>query len=145
MATSPNDITAAFVADAISVQEAAQKLAAPARDAYEKDGDLGKVEHELEGLWSAVINAAEQTPHDKQDKLVDIVRAIKDLPQPKHEGKRLEIWGEEQRWEQLPLFGGKAREALDICTTLSHARHRNRHVIANTRRHQPRGNQTTAS
>ncbi|KAK7706452.1 hypothetical protein SLS57_009688 [Botryosphaeria dothidea] len=114
MATSPNDITAAFVADAISVQEAAQKLAAPARDAYEKDGDLGKVEHELEGLWSAVINAAEQTPHDKQDKLVDIVRAIKDLPQPKHEGKRLEIWGEEQRWEQLPLFGGKAREALDI-------------------------------
>ncbi|KAH7064943.1 hypothetical protein B0J12DRAFT_693339 [Macrophomina phaseolina] len=119
MATSPNDITAAFVADAISVQEAAQKLAAPSRDAFEKNADLGKVEHELEGLWSAVISAAEQTPHDQQDKLVDIVRTIKEMPQPVHEGKKLEIWGEEQRWEQLPLFSAKAREGLDIAQSKS--------------------------
>lgn len=114
MATNPNDITAAFVADAISVQEAAEKLAGPARQAFEKDGDLGKVEHELEGLWTAVTTAAEQTPHDQQGKLVDIVRAIKEMPQPIHEGKKFEVWGEELRWEQLPLFGAKTREGLDL-------------------------------
>lgn len=116
MAANPSDIIAAFIPDAISVQEAAEKLAAPARQAFEKDGDLGKTEHELERLWTAVTSAAEQTPHAQQSKLVDIVLAIKALPQPAHESKKLEIWGEEQRWEQLPLFGAKAREGLDLGT-----------------------------
>ncbi|KAK7429802.1 hypothetical protein QQZ08_003647 [Neonectria magnoliae] len=105
---------AAFVAhDAISVQEAAQKLAAPARDAFEKDGDLDKVEQELNRLWSAVLDAAEQTSHDQQAKLVDIVRAIQQMPQPVHAGKKFEIWDQEQRWDLLPLFGAQARERLD--------------------------------
>lgn len=116
MAANPSDIIAAFIPDAISVQEAAEKLAAPARQAFEKDGDLGKTEHELERLWTAVTSAAEQTPHAQQSKLVDIVLAIKALPQPAHESKKLEIWGEEQRWEQLPLFGAKAREGLDLAS-----------------------------
>ncbi|KAJ3531196.1 hypothetical protein NM208_g8986 [Fusarium decemcellulare] len=100
--------------NAISAQEAAQKLADPSRAAFEKDGDLSKVEEELDGLWSAILTKAEQTPHDQQDDLVDLMRAIKNMPQPVHEGKKFVIWDEEQRWDQLPLFGAKARERLDI-------------------------------
>ncbi|KAF5025483.1 hypothetical protein F66182_2388 [Fusarium sp. NRRL 66182] len=100
--------------NAISSQQAAQRLATPCRDAFEKDGDLSKLEQELDGLWSAILTAAEQTPHDRQDKLVDIMRAIKHMAQPVNETKKLVIWDQEQRWEQLPMFGAKAREQLDI-------------------------------
>ncbi|KAF5011208.1 hypothetical protein FDECE_2662 [Fusarium decemcellulare] len=100
--------------NAISAQEAAQKLADPSRAAFEKDGDLSKVEEELDELWSVILTKAEQTPHGQQDDLVDLMHAIKNMPQPVHEGKKLVIWDEEQRWEQLPLFGAKARERLDI-------------------------------
>lgn len=118
MTGNPKDITASLAAGTISTQEAAQQLARPARDAFEKDGDLGKVEHELEGAWAALTAAAAQTPHDGQDALVDVVHAIAAMPHPTHaavEGaKKFEIWGEELRWEQLPLFGAKTREGLDI-------------------------------
>lgn len=114
------DMAAALAADgAISVEETAQKLAAPARNAFEKDGDLAKVEDELATLWSAVLTAAEQTPHHQQDRLVQVVQAIKEMPQPVHESKKLEIWGEEQRWNQLPLFGANARERLDTGIVIS--------------------------
>ncbi|KAF7553531.1 hypothetical protein G7Z17_g3557 [Cylindrodendrum hubeiense] len=115
------DITSAFIDGAISSKESAQKLAAPARSAFEKDGDLAKVENELDSLWSAVLTAAEETPHEQQDRLVEIVRAIKEMPQPVHESKKLEIWGEEQSWDQLPLFGAKARERLDTAREKSGA------------------------
>ncbi|KAH7121655.1 hypothetical protein EDB81DRAFT_665917 [Dactylonectria macrodidyma] len=116
------ETTPAFIADeAISVQEAARKLAAPARSAFEKDGDLAKVESELGGLWSDVLTAAEQTPHGQQERLVEILRAIKDLPQPVHEGKKFEIWDEEQQWNQLPLFGANCREHLGIAQEKSGA------------------------
>ncbi|KAF4944023.1 hypothetical protein FSARC_14788 [Fusarium sarcochroum] len=96
--------------NAVSANEAAQKLASRCIDAVEKN-DNTKIEDELDGLWSNILAAAEQTPHDKQDKLVDILHAIKHLSQPA--GKKLEIWGQEQRWDELPTFGAKAREQLD--------------------------------
>ncbi|KAH7116546.1 hypothetical protein B0J13DRAFT_590379 [Dactylonectria estremocensis] len=109
------ETTPAFIADeAISVQEAARKLAAPARSAFEKDGDLAKVESELGSLWSDVLTAAEQTPHGQQERLVEILRAIKELPQPVHESKKLEIWDQEQHWNELPLFGANCRDHLGI-------------------------------
>ncbi|KAG3196232.1 hypothetical protein PC129_g24728, partial [Phytophthora cactorum] len=99
--------------DAISAQEAAQNLPAPARDAFEKAGDLEKVEQELNRLWSAVLDAAAETTHGQQDELVDIVRVSHQMPQPVYQGKKFEIWGEEQKWDLLPLFGAQARERLD--------------------------------
>ncbi|KAH6961990.1 hypothetical protein BKA56DRAFT_636981 [Ilyonectria sp. MPI-CAGE-AT-0026] len=117
-----SDMAAALAADgAIPVEETAQKLAAPARSAFEEDGDLAKVEDELATLWSAVLTAAEQTPHQQQDRLVQVVHAIKEMPQPVHESKKLEIWGEEKHWNQLPLFGANARERLDTAREKSPA------------------------
>ncbi|KAJ4252419.1 hypothetical protein NW762_011019 [Fusarium torreyae] len=97
--------------NAVSANEAAERLASSCVDAVAKN-DNAKAEEELDGLWSNILTAAQQTPYDQQDKLVDIMHAIKHLSQPA--GKKLEIWGQEQRWEELPLFGAKAREQLDI-------------------------------
>ncbi|KAM0431398.1 hypothetical protein ACHAPT_005375 [Fusarium lateritium] len=99
---------------AISAQEAAQKLAEPSRAAFVKDGDLSKFEQELYDLWEAILSAAEQTPHDQQDKLVEVMHAIKNLPEPFYEGKKIVIWGQEQRWDQLPMLSAQSREELDI-------------------------------
>ncbi|KAM5350771.1 hypothetical protein ACJ41O_007276 [Fusarium nematophilum] len=108
------DRISTLLREPISAQEAAQQLADPCRAAF-KDGDLSRFQDELDGLWSAILTAAEQTPHDQQNRLVDVMRAIKDMPQPVHESdKKLEVWDEEQRWDQLPMFGAKAREQLDI-------------------------------
>ncbi|RTE84063.1 hypothetical protein BHE90_001409 [Fusarium euwallaceae] len=98
----------------VSAQEAAQKLADPSRTAFVKDGDLSRFEEELYALWNNILSAAEKTPHDQQDKLVDVMRAIKDMPEPVHEGKKLKIWGGETRWDELPMFGPLTREQLDV-------------------------------
>ncbi|KAJ4218082.1 hypothetical protein NW759_008677 [Fusarium solani] len=104
---------------AVSAQEAAQKLADPSRTAFVKDGDLSRFEEELNALWNNILSVAEKTPHDEQDKLVDVMRAIKGMPEPVHEGKKIEVWGQETRWDQLPMFGALARERLDIAQSRS--------------------------
>ncbi|EEU36045.1 uncharacterized protein NECHADRAFT_53008 [Fusarium vanettenii 77-13-4] len=105
--------------EAVSAQEAAEKLADPSRTAFVKDGDLSRFEEELDALWNNILSAAEKTPHDEQDKLVDVMRAIKGMSEPVHEGKKIEIWGRETRWDELPLFGGLTRERLDIAQSKS--------------------------
>ena len=102
---------------AVSAQEAAQKLTDPSRTAFVKDGDLSRFEEGLNALWYNILSAAEKTPHDQQDKLVDVMRAIKGMPEPVHEGKKIEIWGQETRWDELPMFGALTRERLDIGMT----------------------------
>ncbi|WAO96229.1 Hypothetical protein NCS54_01389600 [Fusarium falciforme] len=104
---------------AVSAQDAAQKLTDPCRTAFVKDGDLSRFEEELNALWNNILSAAEKTPHDQQDKLVDVMRAIKGMPEPDHEGKKIEIWGQETRWDQLPMFGSLTRERLDIAQSRS--------------------------
>ncbi|KAI8650379.1 hypothetical protein NCS57_01371400 [Fusarium keratoplasticum] len=104
---------------AVSAQEAAQKLTDPSRTAFVKDGDLSRFEEGLNALWYNILSAAEKTPHDQQDKLVDVMRAIKGMPEPVHEGKKIEIWGQETRWDELPMFGALTRERLDIAQSRS--------------------------
>ncbi|KAJ4328088.1 hypothetical protein N0V84_001456 [Fusarium piperis] len=104
---------------AISAQEAAQKLSDPSRTAFVKDGDLAKFEDELDALWNNILSAADKIPHDQQDKLVDVMRAIKSMPEPVHEGKKMVIWGSESRWDELPLFAPLSREQLDIAQSRS--------------------------
>ncbi|CAG7557397.1 unnamed protein product [Fusarium equiseti] len=100
--------------DSVSPQDAAQKIAGPCINAVEKNEDDSKIEDELDALWSSILTAAEQTPHDRQDKLVQIVQAIKGLSPASEKAKKISVWGEEKRWDELPMFGGKAREQLDI-------------------------------
>lgn len=118
--------------EAVSAQEAAEKLADPSRTAFVKDGDLSRFEEELDALWNNILSAAEKTPHDEQDKLVDVMRAIKGMSEPVHEGKKIEIWGRETRWDELPLFGGLTRERLDIGKTAYLSQPRERDNSANT-------------
>lgn len=100
--------------DSVSLQDAAQRIAASCISAIEKNEDDSKIEDELDALWSGILTAAEQTPHDRQDKLVQIVQAIKELSPASEKAKKISVWGEEKRWDELPMFGGKAREQLDI-------------------------------
>lgn len=56
-------------------------------------------------MWGVVIGVAEQIPWNdpRQDKLVDIIRALKDLP-----GSttiQMGGWGELEVWADLPLLG----------------------------------------
>ncbi|KAM0354980.1 hypothetical protein ACHAPU_000824 [Fusarium lateritium] len=98
--------------DSVSPGDAAQKIAGPCIEAISKDEDKSKIEDQLHALWSAVLTAAEQTPHDQQDKLVKIVQSIKTLPEAK--AKKVTVWDEQVSWDELPLFGSAAREQLDI-------------------------------
>ncbi|KAJ4138504.1 hypothetical protein NW768_002339 [Fusarium equiseti] len=100
--------------ESVSPQDAAQKIAGPCISAIEKNEGDSKIEDELDALWSGILTAAEQTPHDRQDKLVQIVQAIKGLSPASEKAKKIIVWGEEKRWDELPMFGGKAREQLDI-------------------------------
>ncbi|KAH7183331.1 uncharacterized protein B0J16DRAFT_163637 [Fusarium flagelliforme] len=100
--------------DSISAQDAAQKIAGSCINEIEKNEDDSKIEDELDALWSGILTAAEQTPHDRQDKLVQIMQAIKGLSPASEKAKKISVWGEEKRWDELPMFGGKAREQLDI-------------------------------
>ncbi|KAF5667288.1 hypothetical protein FHETE_5991 [Fusarium heterosporum] len=99
--------------NSVSADEAAHKIAGPCIEAINKDEDASKIEDQLQALWSAVLTAAEQTPHDQQDKLVEIVRSIKTLPGATDKAKKITVWDEEVSWDKLPLFGAAAREQLD--------------------------------
>ncbi|KAG4286253.1 hypothetical protein FPRO06_07513 [Fusarium proliferatum] len=108
------DLTKLLSDSSVSAQQAAEKLASPCLEAITKNEDTAKIEGELDSLWSSVLSAAEQTPHDKQGKLVETLHAIKSIPQSAETAKKVVVWGEEKRWDELPMFGGKAREQLDI-------------------------------
>ncbi|KAF5547572.1 heterokaryon incompatibility protein het-E-1 [Fusarium phyllophilum] len=108
------DLTKLLSDSSVSAQQAAEKLASPCLEAIKKNEDTAKIEGEFDGLWSSVLSAAEQTPHDKQGKLVETLHAIKNIPQSAETAKKVVVWGEEKRWDELPMFGGKAREQLDI-------------------------------
>ncbi|KAJ4154439.1 hypothetical protein NW765_015197 [Fusarium oxysporum] len=108
------DLTKLLSDSAVSAQQAAEKLVGPCLEAIKKNEDASKIEGEFDGLWSSVLSAAEQTPHDKQGKLVETLHAIKSIPQSAETAKKVVVWGEEKRWDELPMFGGKAREQLDI-------------------------------
>ncbi|KAG4255781.1 hypothetical protein FPRO03_04729 [Fusarium proliferatum] len=108
------DLTKLLSDSSVSAQQAAEKLASPCLEAITKNEDTAKIEGEFDSLWSSVLSAAEQTPHDKQGKLVETLHAIKSIPQSAETAKKVVVWGEEKRWDELPMFGGKAREQLDI-------------------------------
>ncbi|VZH91539.1 unnamed protein product [Fusarium fujikuroi] len=108
------DLTKLLSDSSVSAQQAAEKLASPCLEAIKKNEDASKIEGEFDSLWSSVLSAAEQTPHDKQGKLVETLYAIKSIPQSAETAKKVVVWGEEKRWDELPMFGGKAREQLDI-------------------------------
>jgi hypothetical protein len=98
----------------VSADEAAQRITRDCIEAIEKNEDATDIEDELDDLWEELLVAAEQTPHDQQDKLVEIVQSIKNLPEAAEKAKKLTVWDEAKRWDELPMFGAKAREQLDI-------------------------------
>jgi DNA-binding SARP family transcriptional activator len=98
----------------VSADQAAQWIARDCIQAIDKNEDGKDIEDELNSLWSTLLTAAEQTPHDQQDKLVEVVQSIKNFPEATEKAKKLTVWDEVKRWDELPMFGAKAREQLDI-------------------------------
>ncbi|RHZ63634.1 DUF3632 domain-containing protein [Aspergillus thermomutatus] len=91
----------------IPPSEAAQALDAltPKASAQEEDSDL---ESFLWSIWGTVIDIAKQVPHDhpSQDRLVDLIHALTELPPT-----TVSIWGSETRlWKDLPILGPSLRE-----------------------------------
>ncbi|QPC80207.1 hypothetical protein HYE68_010959 [Fusarium pseudograminearum] len=99
--------------DSVTVQDAAKKITSSCITSIEKNEDASKIENELHALWSGILTAAEQTPHDRQDKLVQVMQAIKELAPSGDKAKKFVVWEEETRWDALPLFGSTARDELD--------------------------------
>lgn len=100
--------------DSVSAEQAAQIVAHDCIEAIDKNEDATEIENKLNDLWSEVLTAAEQTPHDQQDKLVEVVQSIKNLPEAIEKAKKLTVWDDAKSWDELPMFGPKAREQLDI-------------------------------
>jgi hypothetical protein len=98
----------------VSADQAARIVADDCIQAIDKNEDATDIEDKLNELWSDVLTAAEQTPHDQQDKLVEVVQSIKNLPEATEKAKKLTVWEDVKRWDELPMFGPKAREQLDI-------------------------------
>ncbi|KAF4457099.1 hypothetical protein F53441_887 [Fusarium austroafricanum] len=111
------DIKKLLSDSAVSADDAAQRLAGPALEALQNDQGY---EDKLNNLWLDVFTAAEQTPHGEQGKLVETLQAIKNMPQANETGKKIVVWGEETQWNELPMFGGLAREQLDVAQEKSH-------------------------
>ncbi|KAF8906980.1 hypothetical protein CPB84DRAFT_1744776 [Gymnopilus junonius] len=72
-----------------------------------RDGDKENEEPAsfLFEMWGVVIDVAQQLPwkDTRQDRLVDIIRALKDLPESK--AIQMNSWGELEVWADLPLLG----------------------------------------
>ncbi|KAM0197258.1 hypothetical protein ACHAPA_004117 [Fusarium lateritium] len=100
--------------DSVSTDKIAQYMARDCIPAIDKNEDATEIEDALHDMWSTLLTVAEQTPHDQQDKLVGVLRSIKDLPEAAEKAKKLTVWDQVKRWEDLPMFGPTAREQLDI-------------------------------
>ena len=75
---------------------------------------LNKLEIVLWQTWRELWSLVASTPHGSQQVLVDFVRAVQDAEDPRQEnGELCDIWGEEFKWRDLPLFGAQTREEWD--------------------------------
>lgn len=92
-----------FLADRISVDTAAQRFTAVV--ARNKD-DL---EDGLDRIWAFIIDIAKKFP-DAQDKLVQLLKRIKGLPDLEADGEVIKVYGTLKVWSDLPLFGYKMRD-----------------------------------
>ncbi|KAK7524953.1 uncharacterized protein IWZ02DRAFT_375007 [Phyllosticta citriasiana] len=90
----------------------ATALALPVQIAASQD-DTEAVEAALHKLWKLVLDAAEQTAPDQQAYLLDV---IKNLKNTKDDGKCCTVWGQQQSWTDLPLFGPAMREKWNRST-----------------------------
>lgn len=97
-------------ADTTTPETAAIKITQPIVDSYIAGEEP---ESGLWDLWASINNAARSTPSDdeNQDKLVDLVAAIKSLPPLVRPGsdEQCHVWGSKV-WESLPIFGANMRE-----------------------------------
>ena len=78
--------------------------------------DTNDIRDSIGLLWVTVLHVARQTPvsHPWQDKLVNLVAAIKGMPIPNNSNPALvnyeQVWGA-QTWARLPLLGMQVRES----------------------------------
>ena len=65
--------------------------------------------------WSDFLSLVAKTAHTTQQPFVDFLQALRKAQPPKTEhGNPYEIWGQEFKWENLPLFGPEVREEWDV-------------------------------
>ncbi|PTD08932.1 hypothetical protein FCULG_00011157 [Fusarium culmorum] len=104
-----------LVDDSVTVQDAAKKITSSCITAIEKNEDASKIEDELHALWSGILTAAEQTPHDRQDKLVQVMQAIKELAPSGDKAKKFVVWGRRRAGMRCP----SQEDSEDACVNIN--------------------------
>ncbi|PKX97265.1 DUF3632 domain-containing protein [Aspergillus novofumigatus IBT 16806] len=92
-------------------REAAQTIHALTPKAGSTPEENSDLEDFLWYTWGTIIKVAKQIPHDhpSQDRLVDLIRALTELPPT-----TVSIWGSENYlWKDLPMLGPSLRESWD--------------------------------
>ncbi|EPE33956.1 hypothetical protein GLAREA_06969 [Glarea lozoyensis ATCC 20868] len=93
--------------------EVAIAFTKPTREAFVPgQTEQPQLEEHFSRSWKSVIEIAIDTPHEKQEPLVDILRAIQQQNvADSEEASEIEIWGDKVKvWKDMPLFGAQARE-----------------------------------
>ncbi|KAF5313856.1 hypothetical protein D9619_013057 [Psilocybe cf. subviscida] len=72
-------------------------------------------------FWGIFAKAAGQVPvdHAGQQRLVELLTALRDLPNPVPVPELEASWGELKLWSDLPIMGPTFREALDVDTGIN--------------------------
>jgi hypothetical protein len=93
--------------------EAATAFTKPTRDAFVTGrSEQPQLESYFWKAWASVTHLATETPHEEQEPLVEIVRAIQKQNVTDSEvTTEIEIWNAKMKlWQDMPLFGAQARE-----------------------------------
>ncbi|GIK00107.1 hypothetical protein Aspvir_004123 [Aspergillus viridinutans] len=91
--------------------EAAQAIHALTPKAASTQEEDSELEDFLWSTWGTIIKIAKQIDdnHPSQDRLVDVIHALTELPPT-----TVSIWGSENRlWKDLPILGPSLRESWD--------------------------------
>ena len=99
-----------FLAGSTSAEIAAERLTATIAGAENP-------EEELPRIWSFVTEAAEHLP-DAQDRLVALLKAIKQLPDLERNGDPVTVYGNMTVWKDLPLLANELRDRWE-CESFS--------------------------
>lgn len=60
--------------------------------------------------WGALITAAAETPHEKQDGLIEVIKLVRKNDLVGGDLRTARVWGF-RLWKGLPVFGAAMREA----------------------------------
>jgi len=91
---------------------AARAVTKPAANNFQAGCEEGDLEQCLWRAWGAIIQFAAETPHEKQDALIEVMKAIRRTDLVAGDLTTARVWGI-RVWRGAPVFGACLRESWD--------------------------------